>query len=67
VEVAAGDRTAALVFRVMEPPSAEDLHLLEEFGTHQGVAIYLAVRRIGHHRPAGRRCAPDLCGGRRAG
>ena len=41
VEVAAGDETAALVFRVMEPPTAEDLGRLEEFGRHQGVSIYL--------------------------
>jgi 23S rRNA (uracil1939-C5)-methyltransferase len=41
VEVAAGDETAALVFRVMGPPTAEDLGRLEEFGRHQGVSIYL--------------------------
>jgi 23S rRNA (uracil1939-C5)-methyltransferase len=41
VEVAAGDATAALVFRVMDPPSAEDLERLERFGRDQGVSIYL--------------------------
>ena len=39
VEVAAGDGTAALVFRVMEPPTAEDLERLERFGRNQRAAI----------------------------
>jgi 23S rRNA (uracil1939-C5)-methyltransferase len=46
VEVAAGDRTAALVFRVLEPPSAEDLDRLREFGANQGVAIYLQPKGL---------------------
>jgi 23S rRNA (uracil1939-C5)-methyltransferase len=41
VEVAAGDSAASLVFRVMEPPTPEDLELIAEFGRNQGVSIYL--------------------------
>jgi 23S rRNA (uracil1939-C5)-methyltransferase len=41
VEVAAGDDTAALVFRVMETPTPEDLERLAEFGLNRAVAIYL--------------------------
>jgi 23S rRNA (uracil1939-C5)-methyltransferase len=41
VEVAAGDSQAALVFRVMEVPSAADLARLEAFGARQAVQIYL--------------------------
>jgi 23S rRNA (uracil1939-C5)-methyltransferase len=53
VEVAAGDRTAALVFRVMEPPTAQDLGLIEEFGRTQGVAIYLQPGGLDTIRPLG--------------
>ena len=41
VEVAGGDETAALVFRVMEPPSADDVLRLQAFGERLGVQIYL--------------------------
>ena len=53
VEVAAGDRAAALVFRVMEPPSEEDLAKLEEFGRSQGVAIYVQSGGLDTIRPLG--------------
>jgi 23S rRNA (uracil1939-C5)-methyltransferase len=53
VEVAAGDSTAALVFRVMEPPTAQDLRLIEEFGRAQGVAIYLQSGGLDTIRPLG--------------
>jgi 23S rRNA (uracil1939-C5)-methyltransferase len=53
VEVAAGDRSAALVFRVMEPPTAGDLELLEEFGTNQDVAIYLQTGGLDSIAPLG--------------
>ena len=41
VEVAAGDATAALVFRIMQPLSADDAAALERFGTRLGVQIHL--------------------------
>jgi 23S rRNA (uracil1939-C5)-methyltransferase len=53
VEVTAGDRTAALVFRVLEPPTAQDLGLIEEFGRTQGVAIYLQSGGLDTIRPLG--------------
>jgi 23S rRNA (uracil1939-C5)-methyltransferase len=53
VEVAAGDETAALVFRVMDPPSAEDLDRLEEFGRNQGVSIYLQTGGLDTIAPLG--------------
>lgn len=53
VEVAAGDHSAALVFRVMEPPTAQDLALIEEFGRMQGVGIYLQSGGLDTIRPLG--------------
>ena len=53
VEVAAGDETAALVFRVLEPPTAEDLERLEGFGKNQRVAIYLQSGGLDTIRPLG--------------
>ena len=53
VEVAAGDGTAALVFRVLEPPTAEDLERLEGFGRNQRVAIYLQSGGLDTIRPLG--------------
>ena len=41
VEVAVGDDRTALVFRVLDPPSAEDLALLERFGADHEVDIWL--------------------------
>lgn len=41
VEVAVGDGQAALVFRVLEPPSPEDLEKIAAFGAGLGVQIYL--------------------------
>jgi 23S rRNA (uracil1939-C5)-methyltransferase len=41
VEVAAGDERAALVFRVLDPPSAQDREKLMHFGAQQGVDVYL--------------------------
>jgi len=41
VEVAAGDPAAALVFRVMGPPTADDLEKLGAFALHHGVQIFL--------------------------
>jgi 23S rRNA (uracil1939-C5)-methyltransferase len=53
VEVAAGDGAAALVFRVMEPPTAEDLERLEGFGRNQRAAIYLQTGGLDTIRPLG--------------
>ncbi len=53
VEVAAGDGAAALVFRVMEAPTAEDLERLEGFGRNQRVAIYLQTGGLDTIRPLG--------------
>ena len=41
VEVAAGDDAVALVFRVMQPPSAEDLHKIADFGAQRSLQIFL--------------------------
>ncbi len=41
VEVAAGDTAAALVFRVMQVPTADDSARLEAFGSQHGVQIFL--------------------------
>ncbi len=60
VEVAAGDREIALVFRVLETPSPNDIERLTAFGVAQGVQIFLqsggrdSIRAL---RPD----APPLC------
>lgn len=41
IEVAVADNVVALVFRVLETPSAADLALLREFAGKHGVRIYL--------------------------
>jgi len=41
IEVAVGDERTALAFRVLEPPSAADLLLLDRFGAEHGVDIWL--------------------------
>ena len=41
VEVAVGDDRRVLVFRVLDPPSAADLSLLERFGAEQAVDVWL--------------------------
>jgi len=41
VEVAVGDESTVLVFRVLEPPSEADLEALRRFGDQQGVRIAL--------------------------
>ncbi|HEX4152799.1 MAG TPA: 23S rRNA (uracil(1939)-C(5))-methyltransferase RlmD [Steroidobacteraceae bacterium] len=58
VEVAAGDEQAALVFRVMEPPSAQDLELLREFGARHSVAIHLQSGGLDTIRPLDAAAAP---------
>ena len=51
VEVAAGDESTALVFRVMQPPGAEDLQKLAEFGSQRGVQIFLQSGGLDSVRP----------------
>jgi 23S rRNA (uracil1939-C5)-methyltransferase len=41
VEVAAGDSATALVFRVLESPSAADLEKIAAFGAQRGLQIFL--------------------------
>ena len=41
IEVAAGEDAVALVFRVLEPPGADDLVALHAFGERHGVRIHL--------------------------
>ena len=58
VEVAVGDSSTALVFRVMEPPSVEDLQRLEAFGVSVGADIYLQPGGIDSVRPLRADAAP---------
>ena len=51
VELAAGDETAALVFRVMEAPSADDLVKFEQFAARHEVQIYLQTGGLETIRP----------------
>jgi 23S rRNA (uracil1939-C5)-methyltransferase len=51
VEVAAGDERAALTFRVMQAPDAEDLSKLGAFGDRLGVDIYLQTGGLESIRP----------------
>jgi 23S rRNA (uracil1939-C5)-methyltransferase len=41
IEVAVADNATALVFRVLDPPTAEDLDELRRFGDEYGLRIYL--------------------------
>lgn len=41
IEVAAGDNVTALVFRVLETPSADDVNALQAFAAHFDFSIYL--------------------------
>jgi 23S rRNA (uracil1939-C5)-methyltransferase len=51
VEVAAGDESTALVFRVMQPPGDEDLQRLAEFGSQRGLQIFLQSGGLDSVRP----------------
>jgi tRNA/tmRNA/rRNA uracil-C5-methylase (TrmA/RlmC/RlmD family) len=51
VELAAGDERSALVFRVMEAPSTDDLARLAAFGGQNGVQIYLQSGGLESIRP----------------
>jgi 23S rRNA (uracil1939-C5)-methyltransferase len=41
IEVAVADNASALVFRVLDPPSGEDIQRLAEFGKAQDIRVYL--------------------------
>lgn len=41
IELAVGEGADVLVLRVLEPPSAEDEHILKAFGEHHRVHLYL--------------------------
>ena len=51
VEVAAGDSAAALVFRVMQPPSTDDLVTFADFGKRHDVQIFLQSGGLDTVRP----------------
>jgi 23S rRNA (uracil1939-C5)-methyltransferase len=51
VEVAAGDEQTALVLRVMEPPTADDLQKISNFGAAKGVQIFLQSGGLDSVRP----------------
>jgi len=51
VEVAAGDRCTALVFRVLESPNAEDLEKMSAFGAQRGLQIFLQPGGLDTVRP----------------
>jgi 23S rRNA (uracil1939-C5)-methyltransferase len=51
VEVAAGDESTALVFRVMEAPGAADMEKIAAFGAQQGVQIFLQTGGLDSIRP----------------
>ena len=41
IEVAAGDEACVLVFRLLDPPTAEDLEKLRRFGADHGIVPYI--------------------------
>ena len=51
VELAAGDGAAALVFRVLEAPTPEDLRKLAQFGIEVGAQVYLQSGGLDSVRP----------------
>jgi 23S rRNA (uracil1939-C5)-methyltransferase len=51
VELAAGDGEAALVFRVLEAPTPEDLRKLAQFGIEVGAQVYLQSGGLDSVRP----------------
>jgi len=51
VEVAAGDGATALVFRVLESPSAADLEKLAAFGAQRGLQIFVQPGGLDTVRP----------------
>ena len=58
VELAAGDEETALVFRVMETPSAADLEKISAFGIERGLQIFLQTGGLDTVRPVRSDYAP---------
>ncbi len=46
IEVAVGENATALVFRVLDPPTADDLQQLVQFGERHDVRIYLQPKGL---------------------
>ncbi|GAC1668296.1 MAG: 23S rRNA (uracil(1939)-C(5))-methyltransferase RlmD [Steroidobacteraceae bacterium] len=51
VEVAAGDHSTALVFRILEAPCEQDIERIAAFGVQQGVQIFLQTGGLDTVRP----------------
>jgi 23S rRNA (uracil1939-C5)-methyltransferase len=51
VEVAAGDSSTALVFRVLETPDASDIEKILRFGTERGLQVFLQPGGLNTVRP----------------
>ena len=51
IEVAAADNVVALVLRVLDPPAADDLARLREFGARHSVRFYLQAGGLDSIRP----------------
>jgi 23S rRNA (uracil1939-C5)-methyltransferase len=58
VELAAGDNATALVFRVLEPPGAQDIGKIAAFGAEHGALIYLQSGGLDTIRPLHERRSP---------
>jgi 23S rRNA (uracil1939-C5)-methyltransferase len=58
VELAAGDDATALVFRVLEPPGAQDIEKIAAFGARQGAEIYLQTGGLDTIQPLHGRHSP---------
>ncbi len=58
VELAAGDTAIALVFRLMQAPTPEDLRKIAEFGTQRGLQIFLQTGGLDSIRPLREDYAP---------
>jgi 23S rRNA (uracil1939-C5)-methyltransferase len=57
IEVAGGDAIMGLNFRVLAPPSAEDLASLQAFGAQHGFALYLQPGGVDSVQPWSPECA----------
>jgi 23S rRNA (uracil1939-C5)-methyltransferase len=58
VEVAAGDASIALVFRVLDPPGASDVDKISAFGAQRGLQIFLQPGGLETVRPVRADYAP---------
>jgi 23S rRNA (uracil1939-C5)-methyltransferase len=60
IEVAVADNATALVLRVLAPPSAADLTLLQQFAGQHSVRLYLQPAGLGSVQPLGEPPAEPL-------